>query len=296
MIIRPLLFYQTAEHSACVTLIIHLQSSILIPYSSGTESMPTARWCPIKWHKAAGLQDKGTFTHYIENLQACLCYYWTPNFLCWQPRQASSCASAHLYLIPLLWQRPLFFFSLFIYLLKSESSVGVFSFPPLFPSSQISKKQKKNIRVISNGTESPSSPLYASSRVNCGQIFFFFFFFVKLNQSSLSVAVLERMAGAMEETVIVVRADGSARMSPASAWQWFKKKKQRKKKVRPWSIPALCSLHFLLLNFHQPPHNNMADPACGTGATQLELQTEIRLLQLVWDQPRQEMMTEGERK
>lgn len=74
----------------------------------------------------------------------------------------------------------------------------------------------------------------------------------------------------------------------------FKKKKQRKKKVRPWSIPALCSLHFLLLNFHQPPHNNMADPACGTGATQLELQTEIRLLQLVWDQPRQEMMTEGE--
>lgn len=176
MIIRPLLFYQTAEHSACVTLIIHLQSSILIPYSSGTESMPTARWCPIKWHKAAGLQDKGTFTHYIENLQACLCYYWTSNFLCWQPRQASSCASAHLYLIPLLWQRPLFFFSLFIYLLKSESSVGVFSFPPLFPSSQISKKQKKNIRVISNGTESPSSPLYASSRVNCGQIFFFFFF------------------------------------------------------------------------------------------------------------------------
>lgn len=141
MIIRPLLFYQTAEHSACVTLIIHLQSSILIPYSSGTESMPTARWCPIKWHKAAGLQDKGTFTHYIENLQACLCYYWTSNFLCWQPRQASSCASAHLYLIPLLWQRPLFFFSLFIYLLKSESSVGVFSFPPLFPSSQISKRK-----------------------------------------------------------------------------------------------------------------------------------------------------------
>lgn len=195
MIIRPLLFYQTAEHSACVTLIIHLQSSILIPYSSGTESMPTARWCPIKWHKAAGLQDKGTFTHYIENLQACLCYYWTSNFLCWQPRQASSCASAHLYLIPLLWQRPLFFFSLFIYLLKSESSAGVFSFPPLFPSSQISKKQKKNIRVISNGTESPSSPLYASSRVNGGQIFFFFFFFCEVKSKQLKCCSLGEDGG-----------------------------------------------------------------------------------------------------
>lgn len=291
MIIRPLLFYQTAEHSACVTLIIHLQSSILIPYSSGTESMPTARWCPIKWHKAAGLQDKGTFTHYIENLQACLCYYWTSNFLCWQPRQASSCASAHLYLIPLLWQRPLFFFSLFIYLLKSESSVGVFSF---LESDQQKAKEKYPSYFKRNRVA-----FIPTLRIQQSQLwsdFFLFLFFVKLNQSSLSVAVLERMAGAMEETVIVVRADGSARMSPASAWQWFKKKKAKKKKVRPWSIPALCSLHFLLLNFHQPPHNNMADPACGTGATQLELQTEIRLLQLVWDQPRQEMMTEGERK
>lgn len=148
MIIGPLLFYQTAEHSARVTLIIHLQSSILIPYSSGTESMPTARWCPIKWHKAAGLQEKGTFTHYIENLQACLCYYRTFHFLCWQPRQASSCASAHLYLIPLLWQRPLFFFFLFIYLLKSESSVGVFSFSPLCSPRVRSAKSKRKISEL----------------------------------------------------------------------------------------------------------------------------------------------------
>lgn len=230
MIIRPLLFYQTAEHSACVTLIIHLQSSILIPYSSGTESMPTARWCPIKWHKAAGLQDKGTFTHYIENLQACLCNYRTSNFLCWQPRQASSCASAHLYLIPLLWQRPLFFFSLFIYLLKSESSVGVFSFPPSVPLESDQQKAKEKYPSYFKRNRVAFIPTLRIQQSQLWSDFFLFLFFVKLNQSSLSVAVLERMAGAMEETVIVIRADGSARMSPASAWQWFKKKKKAKRK------------------------------------------------------------------
>lgn len=44
-------------------------------------------------------------------------------------------------------------------------------------------------------------------------------------------------------------------------------------------VPALCRFYFLIPNLHQPPHNNMADPACGTGATQLE--TRIRPVQLV---------------
>lgn len=177
MIIRPLLFYQTAEHSACVTLIIHLQSSILIPYSSGTESMPTARWCPIKWHKAAGLQDKGTFTHCIENLQACLCYYWTSNFLCWQPRQASSCASAHLYLIPLLWQRPLFFFP-FSFTFSNPSPRWVFSLSPLCSPRVRSAKSKRKISELFQTEPSRLHPHFTHPAESTVVRFFSFSFFV----------------------------------------------------------------------------------------------------------------------
>lgn len=35
-------------------------------------------------------------------------------------------------------------------------------------------------------------------------------------------------------------------------------------------IPASPSPYFLLLNLHQPSHNNMADPVCRTAASQLE--------------------------
>lgn len=178
MIIRPLLFYQTAEHSACVTLIIHLQSSILIPYSSGTESMPTARWCPIKWHKAAGLQDKGTFTHYIENLQACLCYYRTSNFLCWQPRQASSCVSAHLNLIPLLWQRPLFFFSPFH--LPSQIRVlgGCFLFPPSVPLESDQQKAKEKYPSYFKRNRVAFIPTLRIQQSQLWSDFFLFLFFL----------------------------------------------------------------------------------------------------------------------
>lgn len=35
-------------------------------------------------------------------------------------------------------------------------------------------------------------------------------------------------------------------------------------------LQLLCRFYFLISNLRQPPHNNMADPACGSGATQLE--------------------------
>lgn len=35
-------------------------------------------------------------------------------------------------------------------------------------------------------------------------------------------------------------------------------------------LQLLCRFYFLISNLRQPPHNNMADPAYGTGATQLE--------------------------
>lgn len=100
-----------------------------------------------------------------------MCYYRTSHFLCWQVRQANSCAPAHLYPIPLLWQRPLFFFLSFFFHLPSQIRVlfGCFLFCPLL--SPRTRSAKENIRVISNGTEPPSSSLYASSRANCGQIF-----------------------------------------------------------------------------------------------------------------------------
>lgn len=35
-------------------------------------------------------------------------------------------------------------------------------------------------------------------------------------------------------------------------------------------LQLLCRFYFLISNLRQPPHNNMADPAYGTGAAQLE--------------------------
>lgn len=44
-------------------------------------------------------------------------------------------------------------------------------------------------------------------------------------------------------------------------------------------LQLLCRFYFLISNLRQPPHNNMADPAYGTGATQLETRPpEVQLL------------------
>lgn len=76
------------------------------------------------------------------------------------------------------------------------------------------------------------------------------------------------------------RGHGGREIIRHAAEQKLKKKKEGK--VRSRSVPERRSPP-TSLNFHQPPHNNMAAPACGTGAPQLEPQ--IRLARLVWGQP-----------
>lgn len=84
---------------------------------------------------------------------------------------------------------------------------------------------------------------------------------------------------ALQEAVIVRYVEKSlkgksCRGMPADG----KQRGRRKSGILEYPGEMEPPLHFLLPNFHQPPHNNMADPACGTGATQLETQTRSRLV------------------
>lgn len=75
----------------------------------------------------------------------------------------------------------------------------------------------------------------------------------------------------MEDTVIVVTED-EAGGSMASDFQ-----------EKSADLQLLCRFYFLISNLRQPPHNNMAAPACGTGATQLETRPpRLQLLRAGW--------------
>lgn len=127
----------------------------------------------------------------------------------------------------------------FFYLRKFASLFCLFSF---FPPPQL--ESQKKIRVTPTGTESPSSSLHPSSGVT-----------VMKCSAEVKSKRSNSFWGWRRQSLL------SGGMSPAVACQGLQQK------VGSLSVPALCRLYFLIPNLHQPPHNNMADPACGTGAT-----------------------------
>lgn len=161
-------------------------------------------------------------------------------------------------------------FNLGFYLHKSASFFCVFSFFPLPPPPFLNQIREKKNPSYSNRDRTAFILTSSIQQSNCVYVCVCVDWVVKLNQSGVTVWEDGGGGGGGGDTHCCQR--GRIQLQ-------HDRDLKKKKKVGSESVPALCRLHFLLLNLHQPPHNNMADPACGTGATQLE--TRIRPVQLI---------------
>lgn len=107
------------------------------------------------------------------------------------------------------------------------------------------------------------------------------------DQAILDLLIRQRKCGKLNQSGVKVGDYG--RYCHCCHRGWVRRQHGQGLPEKSADLQLLCRFYFLISNLRQPPHNNMADPACGTGATQLE--TRPPRLQLLRAGQRDEEIT-----